>query len=87
MTKQWIIVTACLLFVAGFFVGIWPKACLDKFHSLLTRSGQDAKTRLTFRTMRSLDARLYKQYLIGLIISSAFTLGFVVLMLWVMIFD
>lgn len=87
MTKQWIIVTACFLFVAGFFVGIWPKACLDKFQTMLTKSGQDPKTRLTFRMMRSLDAQLYSQYLIGLIISSAFTLGFVVLMLWAMISD
>lgn len=34
---------------------------------------------------RDLDARLYNQYLIGLILSSAFTLGFVVLMAWAMI--
>ena len=84
MTKQWLLVAASLLFVAGFFVGLWPKACLDKFQTVLKKRGQDPKTRLTFSTMRALDARLYNQYLIGLMISSAFTLGFVVLMVWVM---
>jgi hypothetical protein len=86
MTKQMIIITACLLFVAAFFVGFWPKACLDKFHSMLAKSTKDPKSGLTFQTMRSLDVRLYRQYLTGLILSSAFTLGFLVLMLWAMIF-
>lgn len=71
-----------LCFVVAHFVGYWPKFCLDKFHKIMTQSKQGADNhKMSFREMKKMDGHLFKEYLLGLFLST--TLSFLAMILLV----
>ena len=75
MNEKYIMISA-ISFVVGLAVSIWPRQCIDNFKKILARKGEDPNQRVTFKKMKELDPKLYKQYLTGLILWIPFCLSF-----------
>ena len=58
---------SAISFLIGLVLSIWPRQCTDKFKKILERKGEDPNQHVTFKMMKELDPKLYKQYLTGLI--------------------
>jgi len=67
MNEQYITI-AGISFLAMLTMSIWPRQCIDKAKKILERKGENPNQKVTFKRMKELDSKLYKQYLTGLFI-------------------
>ena len=77
MNEKYIAISG-ISFVIGLAMSIWPRQCIDKFKKILEGQGEEPNQRVTFKKMKELDQKLYKQYLTGFILWIPFGLLFVV---------
>lgn len=75
-------ISGILCFVVAYFVGYWPKFCLDKFRKIFTQSKQGVDGyQISFREMKKMDGHLFKQYLLGLFLSITLSVLAIILLI------
>ena len=76
--KETYIVLAGASFVVMFITGIWPRVCLTKFQKVLEDHGEDPNQSFGIGKMKELAPNLFRSWLAGVVVTSVFSIAFLV---------
>jgi hypothetical protein len=64
-------VSGIVCFGLAYLTGLWPKFCLDRFQQIAKQTGQNLNDKkISFREMKKMNRPLFKQYLLGFLVST-----------------